>query len=58
MGKWKGLAPPDMGGIESPVSGRKRGGPLGGQKVKNPIGAYKLGRRSSSKKLRDVFGGR
>lgn len=44
--RWGGLQPPAQAGVKSPVKGH----------VGNPIGNYKFGRKTKSKKLRQVFG--
>ena len=44
--RWKGFDPPAQTKVKSPA----------GQKVKNPIGSVKIGRKTKSKKLRQVFG--
>ena len=54
---WGGLKPPAMSGIASPVKGGKgTKGPLGSPTTKNPIGAYKLGRKTKTKKLKAILG--
>lgn len=47
MGKWKGLNPPAQAGVKSPIGGRK---------TKSPVGGYKIGRKTRSRKMREVFG--
>jgi len=49
MSKWKGLAPPAQGGLKNPMRSGRGG-------AKSPIGAYKIGRKTRSKKLNEVFG--
>ena len=44
--KWSGFQPPAMGKVKK----------LAGKTGDSPIGAYKIGRKSKSKKLRQVFG--
>lgn len=46
MNKWKGFDPPPMTKVKSPQ----------GSNLRSPIGDYKLGRKTKSKKMRDVFG--
>jgi len=54
---WKGLKPPAMSGIASPVSSRRGDkGPLSSPTTKSPIGAYKIGRKTKTRKLKAIIG--
>ena len=49
MQKWKGLQAPTRGGLKAPDGGKG--------KATDAIGDFKLGRRTKSKKYKEVFGG-
>jgi len=51
---YKGLANPLLG--KHNVQGLQAQHPIGGVKKGNPIGEFQIGRRSESKKVKEIFG--
>jgi len=49
------LNPPKIGRSTSPV-GKGLSSPRRSKKLGSPIGSYKIGRKTQSKKMREVFG--
>ena len=54
MKKWRGLRPPTKGRGKSPSA---IGSMRKGTKASSALGDYEIGRRTKSKKYREVFGG-
>lgn len=51
---YKGIANPLLG--QHNVQGMQAQHPIGGIKKGNPIGSFQIGRRSESKKVKEIFG--
>jgi len=45
-----------MGNIKSPVTKGRTKGPLGAPKERNPIGSFKIGKKTKSRKMKEIIG--